>query len=72
MKKAKDGVWEMGLTNAQKKLRRKHGFPPEFAAACYHCVPEFISMTEARTAVEKYQREWDAARPTRRGSLHGH
>lgn len=49
------------LTPAQRKLARKHGTPPEFAKACYECVPGSISMDEARAATEKYVREWNAA-----------
>lgn len=45
----------------QRVLVKKYGTPAEFAAACYACVPGFISMTEAREAAEKYQREWDSS-----------
>lgn len=48
-------------SHEQRRLVKAHGTPAEFANACYDCVPSFISMTEARTAVEKYQREWDSA-----------
>lgn len=50
-----------GLSEQQKVLMAKHGTPAGFAIACYELVPGTISMDEARTAVEKYQREWDAA-----------
>lgn len=52
-----DRAW----TKGQRKLCRKHGTPAEFAAGCYKAVPSFISMAEARTAVDKYQREWNNA-----------
>lgn len=49
------------LTPGQRKLKKKHGTPAEFAKAVYACVPGDISMGEARAALEKYQKEWDAA-----------
>lgn len=49
------------LSRKQKRLAKKHGTPAEFARACYGCVPGDISMDEARAAVEKYNREWEAA-----------
>jgi hypothetical protein len=49
------------LSKKQVKLKAEHGTPAEFARACYKCVPGNISMTEARIAIEKYNREWDAA-----------
>lgn len=52
---------DVAFTKRQKALQRKHGTPAEFARACYECVPGFISMDEARTAVEKYNAEWQAA-----------
>jgi hypothetical protein len=51
----------MQLSVTQKKLIKKHGSPAEFAAACYQCVPGEISMDEARQAIEKYNKEWEAA-----------
>jgi hypothetical protein len=45
-------------TKAQKRLAKKHGTPAEFAVAVYKAVPGFISMDEARMAIEKYNREW--------------
>lgn len=50
-----------GMTRKQAALMKKHGTPAEFAQAVYRCVPGDISMDEARTAVEKYSREWDKA-----------
>lgn len=50
-----------GLTPGQRKLKKKHGNPAEFATAVYACVPGDISMSEARAALEKYQKEWDQA-----------
>lgn len=52
---------EAVFTKAQKALIAKHGTPAEFARAVYQTVPEFISMDEAREAIEKYNREWDEA-----------
>jgi len=43
----------------QYLLKKKHGTPAEFAAAVYKAVPEFISMDEARAAIEKYNKEWN-------------
>lgn len=56
-------IQKLSLTPAQRKLAKKHGTPAEFAQAVYKCVPGDISMDEARAAVEKYNREWDAAGP---------
>ena len=44
-----------------KDLANKHGTPAEFAQAVYRAVPGFISMDEARTAIEKYNRKWAEA-----------
>lgn len=49
------------FTPAQRKLAKKHGTPAEFAAGVYKCVPGDISMDEAREAISKYNREWQAA-----------
>lgn len=49
------------LSRNQRALKKKHGTPAEFAVACYKCVPGWISMDEARAAVEKYNAEWNAA-----------
>jgi hypothetical protein len=70
MKKAKRSLdtpfskkqWlDEAISTKQRRLARKYGTPAEFAAACYACCPEFISMTEAKQASEKYNREWEAA-----------
>lgn len=42
----------------QAELTKKHGTPPEFAVACYRAVPAFLSMAEARDAVNAYALEW--------------
>lgn len=42
----------------QAELTKKHGTPPEFAVACYRAVPDFLSMAEARDAVDRYAKEW--------------
>lgn len=52
------------LTEAQRILARKHGTPAEFARAVYKTVPEFISMDEARAAIDKYNKEWEEAAKT--------
>jgi len=49
------------LTSAQKKLKKKHGTPAQFALAAFNTVPEFCSMDEAQAAVDKYNAEWKAA-----------
>lgn len=46
------------LRTTRAELTKKHGTPPEFAAACYRAVPEFLSMDEARDAVDRYAKEW--------------
>jgi uncharacterized protein YmfQ (DUF2313 family) len=54
-------IMDMALTEGQKALAKKHGTPAQFAEACYAAVPGDISMDEAKAAIEKYQKEWDAA-----------
>ena len=54
-------VQEISLTPKQRKLAKKHGTPAEFAQSVYKTVPGYISMDEARDAVDKYNREWAAA-----------
>jgi len=50
------------LSKRQLALAKKHGTPSQFASACYDAVPGYISMDEARAAIDKYNREWaDAA-----------
>lgn len=49
------------MTPKQKELAEKHGNPAQFAQACYKAVPAFISMTEAREAIDKYNHEWREA-----------
>ena len=49
-------------TPGQRKLAKAHGTPAEFARGCYEAVPDFISMDEARRAIEKYNREWSEAK----------
>jgi hypothetical protein len=61
-KSTKSEFLDAVLSPAQKKLRRKHGTPAQFAAAVYNCVPGDISMDEAKAAIEKYSREWSAAK----------
>ena len=62
---SKKRLWfDESLTKAQKALVRKHGSPEEFAAACYACCPSFISMDEARKAVDSYNRDWEKAGAT--------
>ena len=51
----------LALPPGQRRLQKKHGTPAEFAQAVYRCVPGDISMDEAKAAIAKYQREWDAA-----------
>jgi len=49
------------LSPAQKKLRRKHGTPAQFASAVFGTVPGFCSMDEAKAAIDRYNAEWRAA-----------
>ena len=46
------------LSKKQKELKKKHGTPKEFSVACYKAVPDFISIEEADTGIEKYNNEW--------------
>jgi hypothetical protein len=48
------------LTPAQERLRKKHGTPAEFAAACKNALGD-ISVQEMDAAVAKYDREWKLA-----------
>jgi hypothetical protein len=48
------------LTPEQAKLRREHGTPDQFEAACRDSLGE-ISLGELEAAVQKYRLEWDAA-----------
>jgi hypothetical protein len=48
------------LTDKQEALRRKHGTPDQFAAACQRALGD-ISLDEMNAAVLKYQREWTDA-----------
>lgn len=49
------------MSNRQRQLKKKHGTPAEFAAACYRSVPGDISMDEADAAIRKYSAEWREA-----------
>jgi hypothetical protein len=49
------------LSKKQLRLRLRHGTPADFAKAVYACVPGDISMDEARTAIDKYNQEWQDA-----------
>ncbi len=61
MKTPKKHTFRPSMSRKQKKLAAAHGHPAEFARSLYEAVPGEISMAEARTAVDEYQREWDAA-----------
>lgn len=54
------------FSDKQKILAARHGTPAEFAAAVYKAVPGYISMDEARRAIEGYSREWEEAAPRRK------
>ena len=58
---SKHKVKRTAFTAAQRRLKKKHGTPEEFAAACYRAVPHWVSFDEARMAIEKYNAEWRAA-----------
>lgn len=47
------------MSKEQKRLKKAHGTPSEFAKACWAC-PD-ISGTEAQAAVRKYEMEWHNA-----------
>ena len=47
-------------TPGQRALRRKHGTPRTYARACVNAIGE-ITCLEARAAIRKYLREWNAA-----------
>jgi hypothetical protein len=57
----KTALLDAAMSPAQKKLRKKHGTPAQFAMAAYRTVPEFCSMDEAQAAIDKYNAEWKAA-----------
>lgn len=48
--------------DAQRALEAKHGAPHTFAMACAKAVGDMVSVNEARTAIEKYCQEWEAAK----------
>lgn len=48
------------VTDAQRRLLRKHGTPKQFAEAVFNALGE-VSLAEARTAVEAYCKEWSEA-----------
>lgn len=52
---------KLPLSKEQQRLAKKHGTPATFARAVYETVPGWISMDEARAAIEKYNLEWAAA-----------
>lgn len=53
---------EAVLTDAQKELKRKHGTPEQFAAACNAAVGDLmVTPAEAQAAIETYCREWAEA-----------
>jgi len=39
-------------------LAQRHGTPERFALSVYAAVPGWISVDEARDAIDKYQRLW--------------
>ena len=50
------------MSDKQRNLYVNHGGPREFAAACNRAADSLeITTAECETAIEKYQREWDAA-----------
>lgn len=49
------------MTNGQEKIAAAHGTPAEFAQAVWSAVPSFISVIEAEDAIDKFNREWEAA-----------
>ncbi len=60
--KVSDFVELLRVTDAQEKLRAKHGDPDEFAIACNRAADRLmISTEECDAGVEKYRREWLAA-----------
>ena len=62
---------EWPFTKSQRALRTKHGTPSEFAAACYAACPAFISMDEARRAIDKYNHEWEESGRPKKGTRKG-
>lgn len=52
------------LTPEQRRLKRLHKTPDEFARDVMECLGE-ISLEEANAAVAKYRKEWEAAAPQR-------
>jgi hypothetical protein len=48
----------IAMTAGQRMLAEKYGTPAEFAKACY---AGYLSMDEARAAIEKYNKEWEEA-----------
>lgn len=47
------------VTRAEKQ--KAHGTPQEFRRAVINAVGDFLSHDEANQAIDRYEREWEAA-----------
>lgn len=55
-----EGLPREATTEGQRALQAKHGTPYEFGQRCINAL-DMISPSEAKTAIDKYKREWEAA-----------
>jgi hypothetical protein len=56
-----EGLPREAITDGQKALQAKHGTPYEFGQACINAL-DMVTPAEAKAAIDKYRREWEAAR----------
>jgi hypothetical protein len=54
------GCASAAKTKGQRELQKKHGTPKAFAEACINAIGE-ISVLEAMTAIQRYNKQWAAA-----------
>jgi len=55
------GLPDKAISTGQRRLQKKHGTPLKFAHVCAEALGE-VSVDEANDAIEKYRREWLAAK----------
>ncbi len=51
-----------GKLLTRREMKKEYGTPEEFEKACNEAVPGEISVDEANLAIEKYKKEWAAAK----------
>jgi hypothetical protein len=56
-----EGLPREATTEGQRILQEQHGTPYEFGQSCINAL-DMISPKEAKEAIDRYRREWEAAR----------